>query len=138
MKETLKRSPKNAYCVSLLHCDSCIVGPNDRIGWINSQLQDRKLLTDINVQILGENGIFQSIPLTRGVWERSSIRDQWKQHFAPLWEKHVLATHDRHSTIAQLRETNPNFTQACINFIHDLRTFGGDKGSRARLEGTGH
>ncbi len=66
------------------------------------------------------------------------IRGQWKQDFAPLWEQHVVATQDRHSTVARLRETDPNFTQACINFIHDLRTFGGDKGSRARLEGTGH
>lgn len=55
-----------------------------------------------------------------------------------MWEKHVVATHDRQSTIAQLRETNSNFTQSCINFIHDLRTFGGNEGSRARLESTGH
>lgn len=90
------------------------------------------------LKLVGQPGQFSFFMHSVSVWERSSIRDQWKQHFAPMWEKRVLATHDRHSTIAQLRETNPNFTQACINFIHDLRTFGGDKGSRARLEGTGH
>ena len=66
------------------------------------------------------------------------IRGPWKSDFASLWEKHVVATHERHSTIAHLRETKPNFTQGCVNFIHDLRTFSGEKGSRARLEATGH
>ena len=127
-----------------LLCKCCVLlqlyyrGLTTYAGWINSQLQDRRLLTDISVQILGEDGVFSLIPLTRGVWERSLIRSQWKQDFAPLWEKHVVTTHDRQSTIAQLRETNPNFTQSCINFIHDLRTFGGNEGSRTRLEGTGH
>ena len=107
-------------------------------GWINSQLQERKPLTDIDVQTLDDDGVYQSTPLTRGVWERSLIRGQWKQDFAPLWEKRVVALQDRHSTIAPLRETKPHFSQACINCIHDLRTFGGNKGSRARLEGTGH
>ena len=56
------------------------------IGWIDSQLKDRRLLTDIAVENQDTNGKFRSTQLTRGVWERSLIRGQWKHEFAPLWE----------------------------------------------------
>ena len=36
------------------------------------------------------------------------------------------------------RRKNTNFTQACLNFIHDLRTFTEIKDSRSRLDQTGH
>ncbi len=96
------------------------------------------MLTDIKVETLDGNGQMISTLLTRSIWERSLIRGPWKLDFAPLWEQHTIATNQRHATIAELRETHKEFTQSCINFIHDLRTFSGDRASRSRLDSTGH
>lgn len=108
------------------------------VGWIDSQLKDRKPLTDIVVQAQDVHGELKSTQLTRSVWERSLVRGKWRHDFAPIWAQHVVATHERESTIAQLCDSNPHFTQSCINFIHDLRTFSGNKDSRTRLDSTGH
>ncbi|KAL8648840.1 MAG: hypothetical protein Q9210_004755, partial [Variospora velana] len=105
--------------------------------WIDSQLRDGKQLTDIGVQSF-DHGVMVMTKLDRDVWERSLIRGPWKADFAPLWQKHTLALHERESTLASLVRTVPNFTQSCQNFIYHLRNFTADKGSRGRLDTTGH
>ena len=76
--------------------------------------------------------------LDRNIWERSLIRGQWKADFAPLWQTHTLALHDRQSTLANLVRTVPNFSQSCRNFIYHLRNLTADRNSRNRLDQTGH
>jgi hypothetical protein len=122
----------------VLNLDVSLYALTYRTGWIDSQLKDRKSLTEIVVQSQKSDGQFQSIQLSRGVWERSLIRGFSGRHFASIWEQNVVTTHERESQIAQLRDSNPQFTQSCINFIHDLRTFSGNRDSRSRLDSTGH
>lgn len=90
------------------------------------------------MQTTDANGQLKSIQLTRDVWERSLIRGAWQQEFRSLWANHLDATAQRELTLSRLRDSKENFTQTCINFIHDLRTFTGNKGSRTRLDTTGH
>ena len=96
------------------------------------------MLTDIIAQTMDADGKLKSIQLTREVWERSLIRGAWQEAFRPLWVNHIEATAQREVMMASLRDSKPNFTQSCINFIHDLRTFTGNRGSRTRLDATGH
>ena len=84
------------------------------------------------------NGELKSIKLTRDIWERSLVRGVCQAEFRPLWANHIDATAQREVMLAKLRDSKSNFTQSCVDFIHDLRTFTGNKGSRARLDTTGH
>src|SRR5277367_319241 len=79
----------------------------------------------------------KKVALTAEVWQHSLVRGQWKDDFLPLWNDYNRVRGGRESILAALSRDIPNFTQACQNFIHDLRTFGGNK-SRQRLDGTGH
>ena len=101
-------------------------------------MKDNRLLTDIAVEYFDDDGQMNSLQLTPSVWERSLVRGPWRHYFAQLWERYTISTAERHAAIARLCESQDNFTQSCLNFIHDLRTFGGRKDSRTRLEGTGH
>ena len=65
------------------------------------------------------------------------VRGPWKDAFAPLWQKYTIVTSQRQSAVAQLRRENTKFGDSCQSFIYDLRTYG-SKGSRARLDETGH
>ncbi|KAL8963938.1 MAG: hypothetical protein Q9183_004831 [Haloplaca sp. 2 TL-2023] len=105
--------------------------------WIDSQLQDGKQLTDIEIQSL-DNGALMTPKLARDVWERSLICGPWRADFAPLCQKHALALHDRESALATLVRTIPKFTQSCQNFVYDLQNLTADKRWRGRLDETGH
>jgi hypothetical protein len=72
------------------------------------------------------------------VWQYSLGRGQWKDNFLPLWNDYNRVRGSRKSILAALLRDIPNFSGACQDFIHDLRTFGGNKKSRQRLDGTGH
>jgi len=109
-----------------------------RKGWIDSQLYDSKPLTDITVQTFGGDGVMKRVQLTAEIWQRSLIRGPWKDSFLPLWNEYNGIRSSREAILATLSSEVTGFTQACQNFVHDLRTFGGDKGSRQRLERTGH
>lgn len=111
---------------------------NRNIGWINAQVSDLKKPTDIVVQTFTLNGQIRDIHLTAEVWQHSLLRGPWKNDFAPIWDKHSRTQCEQEEILHDLIYSVPGFRQACTNFIHDLRTFGGNKGSRARLEGTGH
>lgn len=76
--------------------------------------------------------------LDQTVWQQSLIRGPWQADFMPLWQKHIETTSARESMITHMRTTIPNFTQTCIEFIRDLRTFSGNIDSRTRLDSTGH
>ncbi|KAL9603415.1 MAG: hypothetical protein Q9179_002185 [Wetmoreana sp. 5 TL-2023] len=108
------------------------------ISWIDSQTEDGKPLTDIVAQITDPAGQLKSIRLTRDIWERCIIRGPWQGDFSPIWANHIDATAQRELTLAKLRDSKPDFTKSCINFIHDLRNFTGNKGSRNRLDSTWH
>ena len=96
------------------------------------------MLTDVVAQTMDADGNLKSIQLTREIWERSLIRGTWQDEFRPFWADHIEATAQREVVLATLRDSNPSFTQSCIDFVHDLRTFTGNKGSRNRLDTTGH
>jgi hypothetical protein len=109
-----------------------------KISWIDSQLNDSKPLTDIVVETFGQYGVMEKVRLTAEIWQRSLIRGPWRGAFLPLWNEYNRVRNAREAILSSLSSEVTGFTQACQNFIHDLRTFGGDKGSRQRLEGTGH
>jgi hypothetical protein len=80
----------------------------------------------------------RKVTLTAEVWQHSLIRGQWQGDFLPLWNNYNRVRDGRESILAALLHEIPNFTEACQNFIHDLRTFGGNKMSQQRLNSTGH
>ncbi|KEY66505.1 hypothetical protein S7711_10905 [Stachybotrys chartarum IBT 7711] len=87
-------------------------------GWIESELANLKLPTDIVVQSLGFDGRTRSVQLTS---EDTSIRAQAK----------------REEMIADIRLTVPDFQKSCMDFVFDLRHYGQNDKSRKRLETTG-
>lgn len=109
---------------------------NRSLGWICSQLEDNKSLTDISVQSYGEGGQMNSVKLTSAIWERSLVRGPWKAEFLKLWSEHNRVRGSREDILTTLAQEQAGFSQSCVNFIHDLRTFS-QKGSRERLEATG-
>ena len=79
----------------------------------------------------------RSVTLTNDVWERSLIRGPWHKEFLQIWNDYNQVRGSREATLSALAQEVPGFSQACSNFIHDLRTFS-KKSSRERLESTGH
>ncbi|KAI0379525.1 hypothetical protein F5Y04DRAFT_282945 [Hypomontagnella monticulosa] len=108
------------------------------LGWIDSQVSDSKCLTEIQVQQLNADGTIKHIQLTSMVWQKSLIRGQWKKIFGPIWDDYVRCLCEREVKLDRLSESVPGFRQSCHNFIHDLRTYGSNKGSQSRLDETGH
>ncbi|KAL8859772.1 MAG: hypothetical protein Q9178_003887 [Gyalolechia marmorata] len=120
------------------HGDANAFSKDYLTSWINSQIEDGKILTDIVAQTTGADGQLKSVRLTKAVWEQSLIRGPWSADFRPVWAKYTDATAHRETMLAKLRDSVPNFTQSCVEFICDLRTFSGNKASRNRLDTTGH
>ncbi|RYP70419.1 hypothetical protein DL771_005460 [Monosporascus sp. 5C6A] len=108
------------------------------LGWIGAQLADLRSLTDIRVQYCTSDGMMGEVQLTDEVWQHSLLRGQWKSTFAPVWDDYIRLQCERKTMLEKMTTEFPEFHQKCQNFVHDLRTFGANKGAQARLEQTRH
>lgn len=101
-------------------------------------MSENKLPTKIYVQNYDAEGRLQDIALTAETWQQSLLRGPCRSDFAPLWDESLRIQARQEEMLESLSTSVPQFRESCQKFIHDLRTFGGNKGSRDRLEGTGH
>ncbi|KAI1762815.1 hypothetical protein GGR53DRAFT_467963 [Hypoxylon sp. FL1150] len=108
------------------------------LGWINAKLTELKRPEDIIVQAYTPAGAIMDVPLTSAVWQRSLLRGPWKDEFGGIWNKDAQIRCLREEFLDEISKSVPEFRQSCRSFVYDLRTFGKDKGFRARLEGTLH
>lgn len=115
-----------------------IIMTNIFVGWISAQLAELRILTDICVQHYNADGTLNEVQLTAEIWQHSLIRGPWKDAFAPIWDEYIRQQCEREAMLEVIGREDPNFRQNCQNFIHDLRTFGTNRGAQARLEKTGH
>ncbi|KAH0443814.1 hypothetical protein CcaCcLH18_00640 [Colletotrichum camelliae] len=79
-----------------------------------------KIPTDISVYSMGEDGTTCEVKLTSHVWENVKSQNQ------------------REAVFIEISSEYPDFPRNCQNYIFDLRNYGSNKGSRTRLEDTGH
>ncbi|KAI2625707.1 hypothetical protein GGR54DRAFT_592678 [Hypoxylon sp. NC1633] len=123
-----------------MHCDdeTFTFTKDYLLGWIDSQLADFRDITKIKVQQIGPEGETRVIQLTEEIWQRCLIRGQWREVFGHIWDNFVRRRCEREAALDQIMEAVPGFGQACLDFVHDLKTYGTNKDSRNRLEGTGH
>ncbi|RYP64671.1 hypothetical protein DL769_006579 [Monosporascus sp. CRB-8-3] len=102
------------------------------LGWIGAQLADLRSLTDIRVQYCTSDGMMGEVQLTDDVWQHSLLRGPWKSTFAPIWDDYIRLQCERETMLEKMTTEFPEFYQKCQNFVHDLRTFGANKGAQAR------
>ncbi|KAK1971564.1 hypothetical protein LY78DRAFT_734468 [Colletotrichum sublineola] len=137
--ETMEKIEDERAMISFIVDEEVLTFTKDYLlGWIDSQLADMKHPTEITVHSLGEDGRNHEVKLTSHVWEKFLLRGQWKEGLQAVWDKSVRAQSEREEMLANIANASPNFVQACQQYIYDLRNFGNNKGSRTRLEGTGH
>jgi len=105
---------------------------------LTPQLSDSKPLINIFVETFGENGVMEKVQLTAEIWQWSLIPGLWRDAFLPPWDEYNRVRNAREAIFFFCHLRSQVLRKLVRAFVHDLRTFGGDKGSRQRLEGTGH
>lgn len=84
------------------------------------------------------DGKLQNIELSQAIWETCLVRGPRKDVFLPIWDKYTKAKAARYEALAELSVNDSKFTQGCESFIFDLKNMNTNKGSRNRLNQSGH
>ncbi|OAQ61981.1 hypothetical protein VFPPC_07321 [Pochonia chlamydosporia 170] len=137
--ETMEKIEDERNMVSMVSNENVMTFTKDYLlGWIESQLTDLKNPTEVTVHSIGPSGISQPVQLTADIWQRNLLRGPWKEPFIRIWDDFIRAESKKEEMLSEIMTNNPRFHQGCLEFIYDLRNYGNNKGSRARLEGNGH
>lgn len=96
------------------------------------------MITSISVQTYDTDGKLQNINLSEEIWETCLVRGPRKDIFLPIWDNFTKAKAARYAALAELSINNSKFSKGCESFIFDLRNLTTNKGSRNRLNQSGH
>jgi hypothetical protein len=102
------------------------------LGWITAEVDNGKIVTEISVTTLNEDGTNHEFVLNERFWTSSLLSPKYKSDFEGFWDKHLAQIVARKHVLDESKKMR-GFSELCKLFVHDLRKFSDNESAQERL-----